>query len=168
MYYFLPRALPEGLEALTELALDLRWTWSHAGDALWRKLDPDLWERTRSPWAILQNISQQNLEALARDPVFQQELKRAVEERERYLSEPGWCAQAYRNLGLKTIAYFSMEFGLSEAFPLYAGGLGILAGDYLNGERPRRAGGRRGLALPRGVFSPNARRERQATRGLSL
>ena len=131
MYYFLPRALPEGLEALTELALDLRWTWSHAGDALWRKLDPDLWERTRSPWAILQNISQQSLEALVRDPVFQQELKRAVEERERYLSEPGWCAQAYRNLGLKTIAYFSMEFGLSEAFPLYAGGLGILAGDYL-------------------------------------
>ena len=70
MYYFLPRALPEGLEALTELALDLRWTWSHAGDALWRKLDPDLWERTRSPWAILRNISQQSLEALVRDPVF--------------------------------------------------------------------------------------------------
>ena len=131
MYYFLPRALPEGLEALTELALDLRWTWSHASDALWRKLNPELWERTRSPWAILQNTSQQSLEALAGNPVFQEELKRVFEERQRYLSEPGWCAQAYRDLGIKTVAYFSMEFGLSEAFPLYAGGLGILAGDYL-------------------------------------
>lgn len=131
MYYFLPRTLPPGLEALTGLALDLRWTWSHTGDALWRKLDAELWERTRSPWAILQNVSQRSLEALANDPAFRDELERVVEEHHRYLSEPGWCAQAYRDIGIKTVAYFSMEFGLSEAFPLYAGGLGILAGDYL-------------------------------------
>ena len=131
MYYFLPRRLPDGLETLTELALDLRWTWSHASDALWRKLDPELWERTRSPWAILQNTSQENLEALATDAALRAELKRVVEERAQYLNEPGWCAHAYPDLGLKTIAYFSMEFGLSEALPIYAGGLGILAGDYL-------------------------------------
>lgn len=131
MYYFLPRRLPEGLEALSELALDLRWTWSHAADALWRKLDLELWERTCSPWAILQNIPQQRLETLAKDAAFQEELKRVVEEHQRYRSEAGWYTQAYPELGIKTVVYFSMEFGLSEAFPLYAGGLGILAGDYL-------------------------------------
>ena len=89
MDHFLPRTVPEGLEALIELALDTRWTWSHAGDALWRKLDRELWERTRSPWAILQNTPQGRLEALANDPVSQHELQRAVAERLRYLNEPG-------------------------------------------------------------------------------
>ena len=131
MDHFLPRTVPEGLEALIELALDTRWTWSHAGDALWRKLDAELWERTRSPWAILQNTPQGRLEALASDPVSQHELQRAVAERLRYLNEPGWFAQTHPDAPIKTVAYFSMEFGLSEAFPLYAGGLGILAGDYL-------------------------------------
>ncbi len=129
--HFLPRPLPEGLDALTELALDLRWTWSHAGDALWRNLDPALWERTRSPWAILQNAPQKSLEALAADPAFQAELARVTEERRRYAAEPGCCTQLCREAGIGGVAYFSMEFGLSEAFPLYAGGLGILAGDCL-------------------------------------
>jgi len=131
MHHFLLRALPEGLEALTELALDARWTWSHAGDALWRNLDPELWERTRSPWAILQNTRGQGLEVLAKDPISQQELRRAVAERLRYLNEPGWYGQSRRGVPLNTVAYFCMEFGLGEAFPLYAGGLGVLAGDYL-------------------------------------
>ena len=68
MDHFLPRTVPEGLEALIELALDTRWTWSHAGDALWRKLNPELWERTRNPWAILQSTAQGRLDALANDP----------------------------------------------------------------------------------------------------
>ena len=131
MHHFLLRALPQGLEGLTELALDARWTWSHAGDALWRNLDPELWERTRSPWAILQNTRGQGLEVLAKDPVSRQELRRAIEERLRYLNEPGWYGQSRRDVPLKAVAYFCMEFGLGEAFPLYAGGLGILAGDYL-------------------------------------
>jgi len=131
MHHFLLRALPEGLEGLTELALDARWTWSHAGDALWRNLDPELWERTHSPWAVLQNTSQQRLEVLAGDPLSRQELGRAIAERLRYLNEPGWYGQSRRDVPLKAVAYFCMEFGLGEAFPLYAGGLGVLAGDYL-------------------------------------
>jgi len=130
-FHFLPRALPAELEALTELALDLRWTWSHAGDALWRNLYPELWERTRNPWAILQNIPQSSLESWAEHAAFREELRHVTEERRRYLSEPGGCAQACRDAGIGAVAYFSMEFGLSEAFPLYAGGLGILAGDCL-------------------------------------
>ena len=131
MHCFLPRPLPRGLESLTELALDLRWTWSHASDALWRTLNSDLWDRTRNPWAILQNTSQRTLEALANDATFRGELERIRSEHERYLRGPGWCGHAHQDLALKGVAYFSMEFGLSEAFPIYAGGLGILAGDLL-------------------------------------
>lgn len=133
MYPFAPRALPEGLSALNDLALDLRWTWSHAVDALWRSIDPDLWERTNNPWVILQNVSQQRLEQLSEDADFAKELARAVEDHRRYHDEPGWHARSRSESGeaAATIAYFSMEFGLSEAFPLYAGGLGVLAGDLL-------------------------------------
>lgn len=131
MKAFLPRALPEQLSALTELALNVRWTWSHALDALWQTIDPELWERTHNPWVILQNASQQRFDALCRDQTFSHELERVVEEHRRYLQEPGWYPQRRTADDPATIAYFSMEFGLSEAFPLYAGGLGVLAGDYL-------------------------------------
>ncbi|MBI2801131.1 MAG: alpha-glucan family phosphorylase [Gammaproteobacteria bacterium] len=130
LYHSLPRAMPEGLEPLTELALDLHWTWSHAADSLWRR-HGELWERTQNPWAILQNISNDELEKLAHDPDFRQDLRRAIDHRQRYLQQPAWCDQFASELGVKNIAYFSLEFGLSEALPLYAGGLGILAGDFL-------------------------------------
>jgi starch phosphorylase len=67
---FLPRSLPAALTGLSDLALDLRWTWSHAGDALWRMLSPESWERTRNPWIILQDVSEEQLERVARDPSF--------------------------------------------------------------------------------------------------
>ena len=47
----------EGFESLAELALDLRWTWNHATDQVWRKLDPVLWELTQNPWSILQTAN---------------------------------------------------------------------------------------------------------------
>ncbi|WP_248800958.1 alpha-glucan family phosphorylase [Pseudomonas sp. MWU13-2105] len=131
MYAFLPRELPEQLFILTELALNLRWTWNHALDGLWQAIDPQLWERTHNPWMILQNASPQRFEELCRDASFSQKLTLAMEEHRRYLGEPGWYAQQPVSGDPAQIAYFSMEFGLSEAFPLYAGGLGVLAGDYL-------------------------------------
>ncbi|MGA8135409.1 MAG: alpha-glucan family phosphorylase [Pseudomonas gingeri] len=131
MYAFSPRELPEQLFILTELALNLRWTWNHALDGLWEAIDPMLWERTHNPWMILQNASPQRFEALCRDTSFSQTLTQAIEEHRRYLGEPGWYAQQSAPADSARIAYFSMEFGLSEAFPLYAGGLGVLAGDYL-------------------------------------
>lgn len=131
MYAFLPRALPERLLPLTELALDLRWTWNHAVDILWSRIDPDMWQRTHNPWVVLQNAPQARLDTLARDTGFAAELERAMHERGRYLGEPGFCARQAPEARPPGVAYFSMEFGLSEAFPLYAGGLGILAGDYL-------------------------------------
>lgn len=131
MYAFLPRELPEQLSTLTELALNLRWTWNHALDGLWKAIDPELWERTHNPWMILQNASQQRLDELCRDATFSQKLARAIEEHRRYLDDSGWYAQRQAASDSARIAYFSMEFGLSEAVPLYAFGLGVLAGDYL-------------------------------------
>jgi starch phosphorylase len=131
MLFSVRPSLPEELRSLADLALDLRWTWSHAGDALWRRLDERLWERTRNPWVILLNTKRRNLETLARDAGFLQELRRLVDDRERYNSERGWFATTYPQPAFRSVAYFSMEYGLSEACPLYAGGLGVLAGDYL-------------------------------------
>jgi starch phosphorylase len=127
---FLPRELPAGLEPLTELALDLRWTWNHAGDQLWRAVDPVAWEATQNPWVILQSTPWERLDALAADASFRQGLTKVVEERRRYLSSTATAGGAPAP-GARTTAYFSMEFGLSEALPLYAGGLGVLSGDHL-------------------------------------
>jgi starch phosphorylase len=90
-----------------------------------------VWERTRNPWTLLQDVSRERLEKLAGNPVFREELGKLIGLRERYLSEPSWYAQHYSAGQLERVAYFSMEFGLGESLPLYAGGLGILAGDYL-------------------------------------
>ncbi|PCJ87417.1 MAG: alpha-glucan phosphorylase [Thiotrichaceae bacterium] len=128
---FIPRSLPHGLEALTDLALDLRWTWSHGADVLWKMLDEEGWERTKNPWILLQNLSQQRLQQLADNAPFCQELNRLTEERAAYQTEQGWYGEAQANFDIGRVAYFSMEFGLGEALPIYAGGLGILAGDYL-------------------------------------
>jgi glycogen phosphorylase len=129
--YFFNRPLPPGLEGLADLALDLRWTWSHVSDRLWEALDPDVWERTENPYFILQNVSQSRLEEVARDASFKEQIQKWLAERQRYLQDPGWYGRERGASGLKTVAYFSMEFGLGEALPIYSGGLGILAGDYL-------------------------------------
>ncbi|AKJ68442.1 alpha-glucan phosphorylase [Pandoraea thiooxydans] len=131
MFAFLPRVTPAPLAMLTDLALNLRWTWNHELDTLWRTIDAELWERTHNPWAVLQNVSQDRLDELSRDSAFLDELARVLESHRRYHDEPGWCRACVGEGEPATIAYFSMEFGLSEAFPLYAGGLGVLAGDYL-------------------------------------
>ena len=127
----LGRPLPSPLSPLTELALDLRWTWSHAADDLWRALDDKLWEATRNPWFVLMEASASRLSELSKDSAFLDHLGRLVKERTSYLRAPSWSACRSASFEGSTVAYFSMEFGLGEALPLYAGGLGILAGDYL-------------------------------------
>jgi starch phosphorylase len=131
MTHPLLRELPETIRALGELSLDLRWSWSHAGDALWAMLDGELWQRARNPWLVLQNVAASHLEALAEDSRFLSELDRVQREREAYLSaRTPWediCPPGFRG----PIAYFSMEFGITEGLPIYSGGLGVLSGDHL-------------------------------------
>jgi starch phosphorylase len=127
--YFLP-SMPEGLEGLIDLALDLRWSWHHAADTLWRQIEPELWERTGNPWLILQTVAASRLQALAAKADFRKLVDVSMSEHRQELQAPTWFEQAYSEAPFR-IAYFSMEYGLSEALPIYSGGLGILAGDYL-------------------------------------
>jgi starch phosphorylase len=122
--------MPEGLEGLIDLALDLRWSWNHAADKLWRKIAPELWDRTGNPWLILQTVASSRLETLGSDASFRKLVDVSIAEHREALDVPGWFQQAYYEEPF-SIAYFSMEYGLSEALPIYSGGLGILAGDYL-------------------------------------
>lgn len=118
------------MAGLAELSLDLRWTWSHAADRLWREIDPAVWARTENPWLMLLSVSLQRLEQLAGDPDFRAELERLMQVRLDYLATETWCSGAYPG-NTALVAYFSMEYGLAEALPLYSGGLGVLAGDHL-------------------------------------
>ena len=123
--------LPGPLSGLAELAIDTRWSWNHASDFLWRKIDPKLWAATENPWFVLESTGQDRLAELAEDPAFLHELKELLGRRNETLQRKTWFAAQYGELELKAIAYFSMEFGLGEALPFYSGGLGILAGDFL-------------------------------------
>ncbi len=88
-------------------------------------------DRTRNPWTILQNASTERLRELSADRSFVDHLERLAAARRAYLERSGWFASTYGTAALTGIAFFSMEFGLSDALPLYAGGLGVLAGDFL-------------------------------------
>ena len=116
---------------MSDLALDMRWSWNHEADELWKRVDSELWEATGNPWLIVQSVSLPRLQELSRDRAFMSELRRLTQSRERYSQRATWFATAHGGSALKPVAYFSMEFGLSEALPIYAGGLGILAGDHL-------------------------------------
>jgi starch phosphorylase len=118
-------------DALTELALDLRWSFNHSADQLWKMLDPELWELTHNPWVLLQTVSRDRLQRMSSEPRF----KALVSElhRNKTLADQceTWFQQAHPHAGVSTIAYFSMEFMLSEGLPIYSGGLGNVAGDQM-------------------------------------
>ena len=120
-----------GEDELAQLALDLRWSWNHSTDELWRKLDPELWDLTHNPWVILQTVSRQRLEQVTADPEFQGLLAELTDASRAHKEEECWFDEAHPNSPLKTVAYFSMEYMLSEALPIYSGGLGNVAGDQL-------------------------------------
>jgi glycogen phosphorylase len=124
-------AMPLGVEGLTELAMDLRWSWNHCSDELWRRLDPGLWELTRHPNVVLRGVSRERLALALADPDFCSLLDRLVRARRLAAEAPGWFQQEHAGAPLGCVAYFCMEFMLSEALPVYSGGLGNVAGDQL-------------------------------------
>jgi glycogen phosphorylase len=121
----------DGFDSLAELALDMRSSWNHATDQVWRQLDPVLWELTHNPWAILQTVSREKLQRVLSDPAFRKDIDDLVQARRDAAEAPAWFQQTYAQSPLSCAAYFSMEFMLSEALPIYSGGLGNVAGDQL-------------------------------------
>lgn len=125
-----PSQAPEA-ESLAKLALDLRWSWKHSADQLWRRLDPELWDLTRNPWIILQTVSQEKLQSVTGDAKDRQLVQQLLEEQRHAVESPAWFQGAHPDSKLSSVAYFSMEFMLTEALPIYSGGLGNVAGDQL-------------------------------------
>ncbi|MGA8672847.1 MAG: alpha-glucan family phosphorylase [Terracidiphilus sp.] len=126
------RPLDAGIsDALTDLALDMRWSFNHSADQLWVQLDPELWELTHNPWVLLQTVSREKLQTVTSDPGFQKLLADLHREKILVEASEAWFQRAHPRSGVSTIAYFSMEFMLSEALPIYSGGLGNVAGDQL-------------------------------------
>ena len=118
-------------DALTDLALDLRWSFNHSADRLWQQLDPELWELTCNPWVLLQTVSREKLQSVAADPSFQALVTDLHQKQVLAEKTDAWFQKVHPRSGISTIAYFSMEFMLSEALPIYSGGLGNVAGDQL-------------------------------------
>ncbi|HWB98648.1 MAG TPA: alpha-glucan family phosphorylase [Bryobacteraceae bacterium] len=130
-YTNLPAEVREADDALVKLALNLRWSWNHSADELWGRLDPELWELTQNPWLVLQTVSHEKLQTVWRDATFCRRVADLNEEQEEAARRPSWFQTTHASSPLHYVAYFSMEFMLSEALPIYSGGLGNVAGDQL-------------------------------------
>ncbi len=130
IYTFFPTEV-EGFDSLGELALDMRWSWNHAADEVWVQLDSELWDLTHNPWVVLQTVSRDRLQQALDDPVFRRKVDDLVEAKRHEAEVPAWFQQRHPQNTLTSVAYFSMEFMLSEALPIYSGGLGNVAGDQL-------------------------------------
>ena len=117
--------IPEELEKLSEIARNIWWAWNFEATELFRDLDPELWKECgQNPVLLLERMSYEKLEALAKDKVI---LRRMNEVYTKFRDYMDVKTDEQRT----SIAYFSMEYGLSSVMKIYSGGLGVLAGDYL-------------------------------------
>ncbi len=117
--------LPKGLEKLREIAYNLWWVWNSDAKNIFRYIDNEAWHRAQSNPVMLLNItSYEKMMQLAEDKQFMEQLDRTYAEFRAYMDTP-------KNHDKPSIAYFSMEYGLTHILKIYSGGLGILAGDYL-------------------------------------
>ncbi|MEJ7770370.1 MAG: alpha-glucan family phosphorylase [Geodermatophilaceae bacterium] len=135
-------ALPPELIPLSELVMNLRWSWHAPTRDLFETVDPKVWQACDGdPVRLLGQVSSQRLAGLAADGAFLEQLHAAAEDLRAYLREPRWYQTVTEEAEIKqdlpltrwpnAIAYFSPEFGITEVLPQYSGGLGILAGDHL-------------------------------------
>jgi starch phosphorylase len=123
--------LPDALAPLHELAYNLRWSWDDHSQELFRWMDGEAWEASgHDPVRMLGLVPYERLEELAAEPTFMAFLTDVHNELRRYLQGSGWF-QTRTDSPLRSVGYFSPEFGITEALPQYSGGLGVLAGDHL-------------------------------------
>lgn len=117
--------LPQSLEVLREMSTNLWWVWNHEGAKLFGKIDPELWKKTEgNPVVLLQNLSFKRIEEILANEELMAEIKKVYKDFRTYVDVKPDTTKP-------SIAYFSMEYGLTNVLKIYSGGLGILAGDYL-------------------------------------
>jgi starch phosphorylase len=124
--------LPERIHRLDELAANLWWSWQYSPRKVFRDLDYQLWRATaHNPVRMLWLVSRERLEHLASDAAFLKTYDDALAGLDAaYLAKDTWMARTFPHLQNSTIAYFSAEFAIHQSLPIYAGGLGALAGDH--------------------------------------
>ena len=125
------RSAIKGYHALEELALDLHLSWSYRADNIWERLDPALWEITHNPWIVLQTVYKEKLVKAFDDPDFSKMVDEQLQLKREQDKATTWFKKNHAQSPLTHVAYFSMEYMLSEALPIYSGGLGNVAGDQL-------------------------------------
>src|SRR5215471_12984806 len=123
--------LPARLSRLDELALDLWWSWHHEGRTVFRHLDYALWRETaHNPVRMLALLPHEKLEAAAADPALLALYDEAIEALDAARrAHNTWWSDRFPQAAGQSVAYFSAEFALHQSLPIYAGGLGVLAGD---------------------------------------
>jgi len=124
--------LPQPIERLAELAYNLWWSWNPHAQALYRDIDPELWEAVNhNPVKFLRRVGQTKVERAAQDRAYRTRYTAVMDAFDAYMRPVRtWYPPQPDQPGVRTIAYFSAEFGLHESLPIYSGGLGILAGDH--------------------------------------
>jgi len=128
----LPR-IPAAIARLNELAYNLWWSWEPQAQELYATIDPVLWDAVdHNPVKFLHHVRQAALDLVAGDSAYLAQYAAVMQAFDAYMhpDAPTWYKEAYPNGGGNTIAYFSAEFGLHEALPIYSGGLGVLSGDH--------------------------------------
>jgi len=117
--------LPESLNKLDEIAQNIWWVWDSNAKNLFRRIDTKAWiEAASNPVQLLNILNFEKLVAMGKDEVFTQKVNAVYDDFKAYMNAP-------KNTNAPSIAYFSMEYGLTEVLKIYSGGLGVLAGDYL-------------------------------------
>ncbi len=117
--------LPPELQPLEEIAHNLWWVWNEEAKALFEVLDPEEWEKSgKNPVVMMQNLQSDITESAVNNAELMDRVHRVHDKFTRYMSQP-------YNAERPSVAYFSMEYGLSHVLKIYSGGLGVLAGDYL-------------------------------------
>lgn len=126
-------SLPRRINRLGELAYNLWWSWNPDAERLFKLADSDLWELVgHNPVSFLHKIERSRINAVTYDRYYLELYDRVFRTFDKYLeAEQTWFKDNHPELSAGLIAYFSMEFGLHECLPIYAGGLGVLAGDHL-------------------------------------
>src|SRR5262245_8697184 len=125
--------IPTSLARLEELAYNVWWSWNSEAQILYGRLDPELWDSVNhNPVKLLQHVEQSKLDAVAEDPHFVGAYQEVLAAFDHYMAPdtPSWYRNHHGDKKEQVIAYFSAEFGLHEALPIYSGGLGILSGDH--------------------------------------
>ena len=117
--------LPESLNKLEEIAQNIWWTWDSEAKNLFRQIDRQAWiDCSSNPVLLLNILNYEKLVAMGKNTEFIKKVETVYKEFKDYLNVP-------KNTKVPSIAYFSMEYGLTEVLKIYSGGLGVLAGDYL-------------------------------------